>query len=181
MAMRKDLNHLGVTNASVGVEIFQKLAESRIKEAQGQALVIPEWLEPPQYLTERQREMWRQAVITRGVEWFTGSDTVVLEQYVISATDLSLFRNKAVAEGWTLESEGIYRRAQRAFRQYSDMLGLNIAWRMGMSVKAKQAQPKGGRLDQIVDTAVENAQDDLLRGIDPKKLSVPDSRDFQVN
>jgi hypothetical protein len=52
---------------------------------------------------------------------------------------------------------------------------------MGMSVKAKQAQPKGGRLDQIVDTAVENAQDDLLRGIDPKKLSVPDSRDFQVN
>jgi len=166
--MRHDLNHMGHSNASLGVEVFQKLAENRLKKQEPE---IPEWLEPPQYLTEKQREMWRQAVITRGSEWFTGSDIVVLEQYVISASDLYLFRNKAVAAGWTLETEGIYRRAQRTFRQYSDMLGLNIAWRMGMSVKSKQASAKGGKFNEIVDTAVENAQDKLLQGIDPNKFA----------
>ena len=169
--MRRDLNHLGHSNASLGLEVFQKLAENRVKHLEP---VIPLWLEPPQYLTEKQREIWRQAIITRGHEWFTGSDIIVLEQYVIAATDLSLFRNKAVAESWTTAAEQNYRRAQRTFRQYSDMLGLNIAWRMGMSVKSKQASAKGGKFNEIVETAVENAQDELLRGIDAQKLAGPD-------
>lgn len=128
---------------------------------------LPVWLEPPPYLTDYEGEVWRNAVLTRGLEWWKPADLLALEHYCRAATDLRHARLVLQPEHWGRDEMMRFRLASNNLRSWADLLGLTMSARMHEAARLRQASPAGARADVMLDAAAENAEDPLLQGYTP--------------
>jgi hypothetical protein len=157
----------GFSHARTAQDIFKGLARQDIESETGRPQQIPLWLEPPLHFSERQQTIWRNAVLTRGVEWFAPADALALEQYVFAYEDLIHFRAQAHMAHWDHDSEMRFRRSQQNFRAFSRMLGLTIEQRVSFAVRRNQDKPSGKVNEDLREQATAAAEDQLLHGYAP--------------
>lgn len=163
-------NRLGLPIGGFSKQVFHRLAMQEIEDAQSKEAAVPLWLEPPPHLSDTQSKLWRNAVVTRGPEWFKPGDLFLLEEYVNTCVEVTMFRRRCVISKWAEADERAYNRAITRARRYSQDLSLTLAQRVSNSARLSNGKPmtaaeEGTRL------AMENAQDPLLQGFQMPELA----------
>lgn len=163
-------NRVGLSSAGFAKNVYRRLALEEIEKEACKESAVPLWLEPPLHFSDTQSSLWRNAVVTRGPEWFKPGDLFLLEEYVNTCVDVQMFRRRCVVSKWKSEDEHAYNRAVTRCRRYAQDLALTMNSRVQLSARtgngrAMSAQEEGARL------AIENAQDPLLQGFQMPELA----------
>jgi len=124
----------------------------------------PPWLKPPKTLDTEAKRHWREAVQSRGVQWFTRGDVFTLEQFVRSIKDVE----NARARFDKMPDDDVVQRMLNAavvnFTRLQRVLGLGLSVRVQEAQRLRSALAQS-RTEQLAQAAAENVEDDaLLKG-----------------
>lgn len=157
----------GKPRQAFSAQVFTALAEQEAERLHAEENPpVPLWLEPPPYLTEREQFVWRRAVESRGVQWLKPIDTIALEEYCRTCTELHMLRPFLGVANTPAHIEQRWRRAHRQMMAYSSMLGLTVSQRLDVAKRGRNAVAVT-KTDQLAQRATENAADPLLQGYGP--------------
>lgn len=162
--MAGDFNLRGMSRNAYTARILENIDREKVRESEAtENPVLPLWLEPPPYLTDREAHIWRYAVKSRGVEWLKPIDTIALEEYCRTCTEIHNLRPFVMGPKCTKDQELRWRRAHQQMMRYATLLGLTVAGRLDFSKRTRQSTAETPA-KMMAQRAAENAADPLLQG-----------------
>jgi hypothetical protein len=145
----------------VGTAELQRMVNERMGLPRGLD-PIPLWLRPPRALDKISRKRWRDAVYSRGIEWFQRADVDLLRMYVNAwrAVDVASAQvDKAPGQRESLQHLSV---ATGILGRFMRVLGLGIVSRVTEAYRLR-ATSFENQTEKMADHAVQNLGDDLLQ------------------